>query len=73
MEDLDLIEEPLFSRIVHRLHLLQKFPNLGCPLTGSFSDWRGTAVGLFKIYYQVTARGVEIGYVRHGRRAEPKR
>jgi plasmid stabilization system protein ParE len=71
-EDLDAIYEPLLSRVVHRLQLLRRFPQLGRPLTGKFSNWRGTPVGLFRIIYRITARGVEVGYIRHYKKDEPK-
>lgn len=67
--DLDGISDPLFSRVVRRLRLLERYPELGAPMTGPFADFRGTVVGLFRVVYRILPRGViEVAYIRDCRR-----
>jgi plasmid stabilization system protein ParE len=68
--DLDVIFEPLLSRIVRRFRLLERFPELGAPMMGPFDGYRSTVVGMFRIVYRiVAARTIEIAYIRHCSRA----
>lgn len=70
--DLDAIAEPLFSRIVKRLRLLETTPAMGAPMLGPFSGYRSTVVGLFRVVYRIAPRGiVQVAYLRHCRRAPP--
>jgi plasmid stabilization system protein ParE len=69
-EDLDAIFDPLQSRIVRRLRLLESFPELGASMMGSFSAYRSTVVGVFRIVYRIaSANRIEVAYVRACRRA----
>jgi mRNA-degrading endonuclease RelE of RelBE toxin-antitoxin system len=71
-KNLDEIYDPIYSRIVKRLRLLEKTPRLGAPMSGPFAGFRSTVVGMFRIVYRiVNAKKVEIAYVRHCRRAPP--
>jgi plasmid stabilization system protein ParE len=68
--DLDKIFEPLYSRVVRRLRSLERFPELGSAMTGPFSGYRSTVVGLFRIVYRIATRTrIEIAYIRHCKRA----
>jgi plasmid stabilization system protein ParE len=70
--DLDEIYEPMFSRMVRRLRLLETSPQLEAPMVGPFDGYRSTAVGMFRIVYRIAARDVvEVAYIRHCRRAPP--
>jgi plasmid stabilization system protein ParE len=70
--DLDTIYDPLYTRVIRRLRLLEKFPELGSAMTGPFVGFRSTVVGLFRIVYRVsTPKVVEIAYIRHCRRPPP--
>lgn len=70
--DLDLILDPLYARVVRRLRLLEKFPEMGPAMTGPFAGYRSTVVGLFRIVYRVASpKVVEIAYIRHCRRPPP--
>lgn len=70
--DLDEIVDPLYTRVIRRLRLLGKFPELGAAMTGPFAGYRSTVVGLFRIVYRVAGpKVVEIAYVRHCRRPPP--
>ncbi len=71
VEDLDQIEDPLYSRVLRRLRLLAKTPAMGAPMAGPFTGYRSTVVGLFRVVYRVTERTVEIAYIRHCRRSPP--
>lgn len=72
-EDLDAIFDPLLSRIVRRLQLLEAAPELGVPMMGRFQSYRSTVVGLFRIVYRIRRRRanqvIEVAYIRHCRRA----
>jgi len=67
--DLDEIFEPLLSRVVKRLRLLERFPELGAAMQGPFYGYRSTVVGMFRIIYRTLPADVlEVAYIRHGRR-----
>lgn len=70
--DLNRIYDPLFSAMQKRIELLRFFPEMGRALEEDFHGWRVTPVGVFRIFYRVTRRGVEIGYVRHAKRQPPQ-
>ncbi len=73
-EDLDTVHDPVFSRIVRRLRLLERLPELGAPMIGPFAGYWSTVVAMFRLLYRVLPRGVvEAAYVRHCRRAPPDR
>ncbi|MBI3406308.1 MAG: type II toxin-antitoxin system RelE/ParE family toxin [Acidobacteria bacterium] len=69
--DLDNISDPLFSAILKRLQLLQQNPEMGQAMFGAYRGLRATPVGIFRIIYRVTSRGVEIVYIRHCKRKMP--
>jgi plasmid stabilization system protein ParE len=71
-EDLQLITEPLRSAIIERLKMLRKFPRMGAPLSWPLEEWRVTIVDIFRIHYRIVPRGVEIGFIRHSKRRDPK-
>jgi plasmid stabilization system protein ParE len=72
-EDLDAIFDPVLSRIVRRLRLLEADPALGAPMMGQFQGYRSIVVGMFRIVYRVrrrrTTEAIEVAYIRHCRRA----
>jgi plasmid stabilization system protein ParE len=71
-QDLDDIVDPVLGRILRRLRLLERFPEMGAPMMGPFTGYRSTTVAMFRIVYRLLPRGiVEIAYVRHCRRAPP--
>lgn len=67
-EDLRSIYEPAFSEIVERLQLLRRFPEMGTPMSPPFHRWRSIVVGIFRVIYRITPRGLEIAWVRHCKR-----
>jgi len=68
--DLDAIFDPLLSKVVRRLRLLERCPELGPPMIGRFRGYRSTTVGMFRIVYRVFPSGaVEVAYIRNCRRA----
>jgi plasmid stabilization system protein ParE len=71
-EDFELISEPIRSEIIRLLRTLRTFPRMGNPLTGEFDGWRAISVGVFRIYYRMIKRGVEVGFIRHSKRRPPK-
>jgi plasmid stabilization system protein ParE len=72
-EDLLAISDPLFSRVVRRLELLRKFPELGGLMPKPCADMRSTVVEFFRIVYRLRADGViEVAYIRDCRRLPPR-
>ncbi len=69
--DFRLITEPLRSEVVARLKLLRRFPNIGRFVPSEIPHVRATTVGIFRILYRVTARGVEVIFIRHCKRRVP--
>ena len=68
--DLDEIYDPVLGRILRRLKLLERLPEMGPPMMGAFAGYRSTVVAMFRIVYRVLPRGiVEVAYIRHCRRA----
>ncbi len=71
-EDLDGIDDPVLSRVIRRLRLLERLPELGAPMIGPFVGYRSTVVAMFRVVYRVLPRDVvEVAYIRHCRRAPP--
>lgn len=67
--DLDTIFDPVLSRVVKRLRLLEQSPELGPRMIGRFRGYRSTTIGLFRIVYCVLPSGtIEIAYIRNWRR-----
>lgn len=71
-EDFQSITEPLRAKVLRRLRMLRQFPKMGKQMPGEFVGLRATTVELFRIFYRVTDRGVEIAYIRHCKRQLPK-
>ena len=70
--DLDTIYDPALTKVIKRLRLLERFPELGPPMVGPFVGYRSIVVGLFRIVYRVLPRDeIEVAYIRHCRRAPP--
>ena len=69
--DFRLIAEPLRSEVIARLKLLTRFPNLGGFVPSEIPGVRATTVGIFRIFYRVTIRGVEVIFIRHSKRRLP--
>lgn len=69
--DFRLIAEPLRSEVIERLKLLTRFPNIGGVVPSEFPEVRATTVGIFRIFYRVTVRGVEVIFIRHSKRRVP--
>lgn len=68
--DLDEIYEPVLSRVLDRIELLERFPELGAPMLGRFTGYRSTVVAMFRIVYRLRPRKIiEVAYVRNCRRA----
>jgi len=69
-EDLDAIFDPLLSRIVRQLRMLERFPESGAPMIGPFEGYRSTVVGMFRILYRLLPGAtIEVAYIRNCRRA----
>ena len=66
--DLQSIAEPLRTVVVQRLRLLRQFPEVGMRIGGEFEGLRAVTVEMFRVFYRITLRGVEIVYVRHCKR-----
>jgi hypothetical protein len=65
-EDLDAIYEPVFSRVLRRLRLLERCPQMGVAMIGPYAGYRSAVVAMFRIVYRLLPRGIiEIAYVRH--------
>lgn len=71
-QDLELIAEPLRTEVVQRLRMLKQFPHLGSLVPTEFSGVRVTTVRIFRIFYRVTPRGVEVIFIRHCKRRVPE-
>lgn len=71
VEDLDAIYDPVLGRVLRRLQVLGRFPELGAPMMGRHAGYRSTVVDMFRIVYRLRPRVVEVAYVRHCRRAPP--
>lgn len=70
--DLDEIFDPLLGKVIKRLRLLERFPELGPRMLGRFQGYRSTTVAMFRIVYQVVSSDtIEVAYIRHCRRAPP--
>jgi plasmid stabilization system protein ParE len=69
--DFRLIAEPLRSEAIVHLKLLTRFPNIGGVVPSEFPGVRATTVGIFRIFYRVSARGVEVIFIRHCKRRIP--
>jgi plasmid stabilization system protein ParE len=69
--DFRSITEPLRSEVIERMKLLARFPNIGGFVPSEIPDVRATTVGIFRIFYRVTARGVEVIFIRHCKRRVP--
>jgi plasmid stabilization system protein ParE len=68
--DLDEIFEPVLTRVVRRLRLLERFPELGAAMVGPLRGYRSTPVDMFRIVYRVaTKKTIEVAYIRHCKRA----
>jgi len=69
-KDLDAIFEPVLTRILKRLRMLERFPAFGAAMIGPFNGYRSTVVGMFRIVYRpLPNKTVEVAYIRHGSRA----
>jgi plasmid stabilization system protein ParE len=67
---LDQIFDPLHARIIKRLRLLERFPELGARMLGPFHAYRSTVVGTFRVIYRArSAEVIEVAYIRNCRRA----
>jgi hypothetical protein len=66
--DLDCIYDPVLARAVRRLRFLARCPDMGARMLGHFHGYRSTAVDMFRIVYRVSARTVEVAYIRDCRR-----
>jgi len=69
--DFLLIAEPLRSEVRERLKLPRRFPNIGGFVPSGFPDVGATTVGIFRTFYRVSARGVEVIFIRHCKRRVP--
>ena len=68
-EDLDLVYEPLFSQIIHKLEILEEYPNLGATMGGPFTGYRSLVVNFFRIIYHLRENNlIEVVYIRDCRR-----
>lgn len=68
-KDLDGISDPLLSRILRRIDVLKRFPELGAPMGGPFQAYRSMVVFLFRVVYRILPDDIiEVAYVRDCRR-----
>jgi len=61
----------LRSEVIEQLKLLRRYPNIGGLVPSEFSDVRATTIGIFRIFYRVSARGVEVIFIRRSKRRLP--
>lgn len=66
--DLDRIFDPVLTRVVRRLRLLARFPEMGPRMLGPFHGYRSSVMDVFRIVYRVSTRTVEVAYIRDCRR-----
>ena len=66
--DLDRIYDPVLTRVVRRLRLLARCPEMGARMLGYFHGYRSTVVDIFRIVYRVSGRTAEVAYIRDCRR-----
>lgn len=70
--DLDEIYEPVLSRVLRRLRMLERLPELGAPMLGPLVGYRSSVVDMFRIVYRLRPRNVlEVAFIRHCRRMPP--
>lgn len=68
-EDLDAIDAPLLSKVIHRIEVLAEYPEMGAPMAGPFTGYRSTVVELFRVVYRVKTKDlIEVAYLRDCRR-----
>ncbi|MGH9888031.1 MAG: type II toxin-antitoxin system RelE/ParE family toxin [bacterium] len=68
-EGLDPIFDPVLPRGIRRLRLLGRCPEMGARMLGHFDGYRSRVVDMFRIVYRVSARTVDVAYIRDCRRA----
>ena len=66
-----MIDEPLRRKVLERLRLLERFPHSGAPFRAKVPGLRTSTVKLFRTFYQVTDRGVDVIYIGHCKRRVP--
>jgi plasmid stabilization system protein ParE len=68
-ETLDLIYEPLLSRVLHKLEMLQKYPMMGPAMSEPFIEYRTIVIDFFRVVYRLKNDTIiEISYIRDCRR-----
>ena len=69
VEDLDLIYEPVYSQILHKIRMLAQFPEMGPAMEGHFAGYRYLTVNPFRILYRLIGNSrIEIAYIMHYKR-----
>lgn len=69
-EELELLHDPLYSKIVKKTALLERFPALGAEMFDAFSGYRSLIVEPYRIIYRgVTERRIEIAFLFHMKRS----
>ena len=68
-ENLLAITEPLFTKMVEKIRLLESFPLMGPAMDDELAGYRGLTIDIFRVLYRVIPdRHVEIAYIRHCKR-----
>jgi len=73
-EELDHLNDPLYSRILKKTELLLRFPYLGVEMFDAFSGYRSLVADPYRIIYQVVEdRRIEIAFLFHTKRERKRR
>ena len=63
-EDLDAIQEPLYSEILRKIRLLQDFPQLGAVMQEAFQGYRSLVAAPFRVIYRIASEDrIEVAYI----------
>ena len=72
-EELELLHDPLYSRIVKKTELLLRFPYLGAEMFDAFLGYRSLLAEPYRIIYQVISeKRIEIAFLFHVKREGKK-
>ncbi len=66
--DLNGLAGSVRARLLARVELLSRFPEMGPAMDGPYQGLRQLMVGAFRVIYEVTDSDVRVAYIRHGAR-----
>ena len=68
-EDLESIQDPLWTEILEKISFLKEYPDWGAPMDGPFTGTRSFVAGIFRVIYTIVSdKRIEILYIRHCKR-----